>query len=197
MDAPGHVYALALEDGCFYVGHSMDVDTRVAEHFLGRGAAWTRLHAPLHVLSVQPGDESLENAQTFAFMAKYGWRNVRGGKWSSPALMSQPKPLGKALARPVPKFDPRPEEAAEPEVHLGHTVRFAASRGAVVAIVTGGKAAARCPATGAKKFYAVDVDEARRRALEWLQPPAFDGGAADVRGDEGKEAKHGSGPAEG
>ena len=56
----GHVYILELEGGHFYVGHSMDVETGIAAHFLGNGAGavWTNLHKPLRVLSGHPGRRS-------------------------------------------------------------------------------------------------------------------------------------------
>ena len=79
----GHVYTLELQDGCFYVGHSLDVETRIAAHFLGKGAGakWTNLHRPLRVLSVVPGDTLLENLTTIALMVQHGHECVRGGKW--------------------------------------------------------------------------------------------------------------------
>ena len=82
--SPGGVTAeLELEDRCFYVGHSLDVETRIAAHFLGNGAGakWTNLHRPLRVLSVVPGDTLLENLTTIALMVQHGHECVRGGKW--------------------------------------------------------------------------------------------------------------------
>ena len=48
----GFVYTLALEDGCYYCGWSADPSCRIAQHFLGRGAHWTRVHQPVRVLLV-------------------------------------------------------------------------------------------------------------------------------------------------
>ncbi len=83
--AQGHVYTLKLEGGCFYVGHSKEVETRIAAHFLGNGAGavWTNLHRPRRVLSVIPGDALLENLTTIALMVEHGHEKVRGGKWCS------------------------------------------------------------------------------------------------------------------
>ena len=66
----GHVYTLELEGGNFYVGHSLDVETRIAAHFLGNGAGarWTNLHRPVRVLSVVPGDTLLENCTPIALI---------------------------------------------------------------------------------------------------------------------------------
>ena len=79
----GHVCTLELQGGYFYVGHSLDVETRIAAHFLGKGAGakWTNLHRPLRVLSVVPGDTLLENLTTIALMVQHGHECVRGGKW--------------------------------------------------------------------------------------------------------------------
>ena len=62
----GFVYTLALEDGCFYCGWSKDPSCRIAQHFLGRGAQWTRVHKPQQVLTVLPGSTELEKVTTIA-----------------------------------------------------------------------------------------------------------------------------------
>ncbi len=84
------VYALALEDGCFYVGQSCKFIERVAAHFDGKGSAWTRRHRPVAVLcakTVRTRDwkvaERFENRLTVFLMAKHGWQKVRGGFWSN------------------------------------------------------------------------------------------------------------------
>jgi hypothetical protein len=96
------VYTLELEGGYFYVGYSDDVDRRIAEHFLGRGSMWTRLHPPVRVLDVVPGTKELENCTTIALMSTHGWRVVRGGAWCSVELKSMPLPLARALAGKPP-----------------------------------------------------------------------------------------------
>ena len=46
----GHyVYTLDLEGGNKYVGISKHLDSRLSQHFEGKGAAWTKKHAPLRV----------------------------------------------------------------------------------------------------------------------------------------------------
>ena len=77
------VYTLELEGGKYYVGYSDDVPRRIAEHWMSRGSYWTRMHPPIRVLEVIPGNKELENATTIALMCKYGWRHVRGGLWCS------------------------------------------------------------------------------------------------------------------
>ena len=79
--AQGHVYTLELKGCYFYVGHSLEVETRIAAHFLGNGAMWTRLHRPVRVLAVTPGDTQLENLTCIALMCQHGHERVRGGKW--------------------------------------------------------------------------------------------------------------------
>jgi hypothetical protein len=44
----------------------------MAEHFLGRGSYWTRLHPPIKVLEVVPGNKELEAAKTIALMCRVG-----------------------------------------------------------------------------------------------------------------------------
>ena len=100
------VYVLELEGGRYYIGYTDDVPRRIAEHFLGRGAHWTRTHAPVKVLEVVPGNKELENATTIALMCKYGWRNVRGGMWCSVEMKSMPTPLARALAQRPPREIP-------------------------------------------------------------------------------------------
>ena len=99
MDAkshPGHVYTLLLEGGKYYVGHSAQVETRIAQHFLGGGSRWTVLHKPLQVLACVPGDRVLESAVTIALMCEHGWENVRGAAWCQVDLAACPGPICKA-----------------------------------------------------------------------------------------------------
>jgi predicted GIY-YIG superfamily endonuclease len=119
----GIVYVLKLEAGRWYCGFTENLERRTAQHFLGRGADWTRIWKPLSLHSAIEGDTELENAQTIALMAQYGWRKVRGGRYTSPALSSQPKVLGSVLGRAVPMKDPKP--AFVDELIMGEAkVRF-------------------------------------------------------------------------
>ena len=97
MEKQGHVYVLELEGGCFYVGWSADIQTRIASHFLGSGARWTQLHKPVAVHSARPGDKHLETLTAIALMATHGWEKVRGGSY---CIVDMPKPpacISKAL----------------------------------------------------------------------------------------------------
>ena len=93
----GHVYTLLLEGDYFYVGFSAQVETRIAQHFLGTGSKWTRLHKPVQVLSCLPGDRDLESVTTIALMCKHGWERVRGGAWCQVLLPACPAPILKAI----------------------------------------------------------------------------------------------------
>ena len=93
----GHVYILRLEKNRYYVGFSTEVETRIASHFLGNGAVWTKNHRPLEVVSVKPGDVLLETVTTIALMATHGFENVRGGRYCRVDMVSPPASLAKAL----------------------------------------------------------------------------------------------------
>jgi len=79
MAAQGWVYTLRLEGGNYYVGFTNNLEHKVAQHFLGRGADWTRIWKPLEVVAVSEGGVELERAQTIALMARFGFHKVRGG----------------------------------------------------------------------------------------------------------------------
>jgi predicted GIY-YIG superfamily endonuclease len=115
------VYTLELEGGRYYVGYSDDVPRRIAEHFLGRGAGWTRTHAPVRVLDVVPGGKDLETATTIALMTKYGWRNVRGGPYCSIEMRTLPTPIARALAGRGPREVQVSGRSVEYRDHLIHT----------------------------------------------------------------------------
>ena len=117
----GFVYVLELQDQKFYVGWSLDVQRRIAQHFLGRGSCWTRLHPPLDPISVEEGSKELENCKTIALMIKKGWRNVRGGNWTRVLMTTPPPPLLKALECRPP--DPLPGTIEVLNDHCVHLIR--------------------------------------------------------------------------
>ena len=165
----GSVYVLRLQDRCWYVGYSADPETRIASHFLGRGAQWTRLHPPIAVNSLQPGDEKLENVVTIALMAKYGYKRVRGGRYLEVCMPCAPPPILKAYAiKPPP---PLPDEV-EVETVDGHGVVLTKLQDtgphAWRAWVAGDKAAKQCPAKGFKTLYAPSEAELKAAVAKWL-----------------------------
>ena len=109
------VYVLLCEDETYYIGHTLDLERRIAQHFLGRGSGWTMLHPPLRVLDIYPqGSRELENAVTISLMCQHGYRNVRGGSWVSVEIKSIPLPISRAYAiRPPHAGFKRTENNAE------------------------------------------------------------------------------------
>lgn len=77
------VYVLECEDECWYVGITLDLNKRYAQHLSGKAAGWTRLHKPLRVVEVifQDASLKLENETTKRYMEKYGADAVKGGSW--------------------------------------------------------------------------------------------------------------------
>lgn len=80
------VYVLSLEGGRFYVGESQDPYRQFDEHRLGRGGAWTRLHAPLSLDQVAASAPSLPERVTKQLMLKHGIDKVRGGAYTDVIL---------------------------------------------------------------------------------------------------------------
>jgi len=169
----GFVYSLGLEDGRYYVGWSADPATRIAQHFLGRGAQWTRTHAPVKVLSVVPGGLELEDATTIAMMIRHGWRKVRGGKWLSVQMPCAPPPILKAYATKPPK-EATNDVGEDCETLAGHQVRFGRAKTdgephAWRARVYGPRAAEACPCRGVKTIYGPTEDALRSLVTFWLK----------------------------
>jgi hypothetical protein len=166
----GWVYTLRLRDNCWYVGFSADPETRIASHFLGRGARWTQLHPPLAVESLQPGDEKLEDVVTIALMAQRGFQLVRGGRYVAVDMPLPPPPIIKAYS-----INPPPPVPAETEAEAigGHSVLVTQLRDegetAWRARVAGEKAAKSCPARGYKTLYAPDEVQLKERVHQWLE----------------------------
>lgn len=88
------IYILLLEKDKYYVGYTARRDgERFQEHFEGRGAKWTQKYKPVIVLEWRIGTEQDENEVTLELMKKYGWTNVRGGKWCQVEMTKPPKRL--------------------------------------------------------------------------------------------------------
>jgi predicted GIY-YIG superfamily endonuclease len=166
----GWVYVLRLEDKCWYVGYSAEPQTRIASHFLGRGAQWTRVHAPLAVESLQPGDEHLEDVMTIALMAKHGFQLVRGGKYLQVNMVVPPPPILKAFSINPPA--PVPLETEGEAVH-GHSVLVTHLRDEGLrswrARVCGDRALKCCPTRGYKTIYAASEQQLKELVRKWLE----------------------------
>jgi len=156
------IYTLRLSDECWYVGLTSDLERRVSQHFLLRGSEWTKLHPPLEVVAVNPGGEELEQATTIALMCRYSWRKVRGGKYTSPGLSSQPRAIGAALARGIPPGVPRPSLVDEFHMIDGDCLRVTQIFGGeFLGLLCGSKCEVQ-------EFRGRSIEEVRKGALEFL-----------------------------
>ena len=166
----GWIYVLRLEDKCWYVGYSAEPETRIASHFLGRGAQWTRAHPPLAVDSLQPGDEKLEDVVTIALMAKHGFRQVRGGQYLQVNMVVPPPPIVKAFSISPPPPVPKEREA---EAICGHSVLVTHLRDDGLrswrARVCGDRALKCCPTRGYKTIYAASEGQLKELVQQWLE----------------------------
>jgi hypothetical protein len=79
------VYVLELEDDCWYVGKTHHLNVRLAQHWNGSGAKWTKLHKPLKLSRVIMNQT--EQHITDDYIALFGKEKVRGGSWTrSPSI---------------------------------------------------------------------------------------------------------------
>jgi predicted GIY-YIG superfamily endonuclease len=79
------LYILKLKDDKYYIGITLNLNQRLAQHFSGEGSQFTKKYKPLEVLKVIYNDdinEDYENNLTLEYMEKYGWNNVRGGYYT-------------------------------------------------------------------------------------------------------------------
>ena len=87
INAPTSIYKLNLENGKKYIGKTTDVDRRMEQHFSGRGAKVTRKFKPQSgkVIDEVPGffSDDTEQYYTEQNIQKYGYNNVRGGKYTN------------------------------------------------------------------------------------------------------------------
>src|SRR5947209_5123238 len=47
------LYALRLEDGCWYIGQARDPEKRFRKHGHSGGALWTKKHHPIEIIEVR------------------------------------------------------------------------------------------------------------------------------------------------
>ena len=86
------VYVLELHNEKYYVGHAVDVYRRIRNHKSDGCSIWTKEHGIKAILQVTDGNHEDENSITIEMMYKYGWENVRGGKWCK-LLINEPNEL--------------------------------------------------------------------------------------------------------
>ena len=86
------IYILRLEEGKFYVGKSINADTRIAAHAAGSASFWTKRYKMIEVIKIikdaSPFDE---DRYTKELMAEYGIDNVRGGAYVTMSLTPEQK----------------------------------------------------------------------------------------------------------
>lgn len=77
------IYVLELEDDCFYVGITYNLNLRIAQHLSGTGAGWTKMHKPVKIVEVfyDGCTRQMEDEVTKRYVEIYGAENVRGGSW--------------------------------------------------------------------------------------------------------------------
>ena len=76
------VYVLKLENENWYVGITYNLSTRMAQHWSGNGAKWTKLHKPISIEKViYPASTEIENQTTLEYMERYGKEKVKGGNY--------------------------------------------------------------------------------------------------------------------
>lgn len=85
---PVSLYALRLQNDCWYIGMTFNVEKRFKKHANGKGANWTKLYQPIEIAEqrttnvyIQETAAALEDAMTLEYAKKYGFDKVRGGSW--------------------------------------------------------------------------------------------------------------------
>lgn len=114
-----HIYVLALEDGCFYVGRTKHLRIRLWQHFKTKihRSGWTLLHRPLSVIHVSRIEgttfdlDRIETTATLRLAQLKGFDKVRGGAYTTERV----QPAWLAALEGIPpadeaKFQPLADE---------------------------------------------------------------------------------------
>ena len=79
------IYKLDCKNDKKYIGKTTDIDRRMDQHFSGNGSKVTKKFKPIEgkVVDECPGffSDKLEQKHTVKNIKKYGYNNVRGGKY--------------------------------------------------------------------------------------------------------------------
>lgn len=80
------LYVLKLEDDCWYIGSTRNIEKRFKEHNKGKGSNWTRAHKPIEIYETRETGTNhdstagkLEDQLTIEYALKYCAQRVRGG----------------------------------------------------------------------------------------------------------------------
>lgn len=85
-----YLYVLECEDECYYIGQTDDLVRRFRQHKEqgNEGSVWTSNHKPIRIIHecniedyAQEDAINFENQLTIEYINKFGWKNVRGGKY--------------------------------------------------------------------------------------------------------------------
>lgn len=88
------IYVLLLKERKYYVGYTREDDNkRIDEHFNGVGSQWTQKYKAVMLWETRKGELKDEDKVTLEYMKRYGWQNVRGGKWCNTKMKKPPKEL--------------------------------------------------------------------------------------------------------
>jgi len=85
------IYVLKLEFDKFYVGQSINFENRLKAHIKGKlSSEWTKKHKPIEEVEIIETNFTnisdamfLENSITLKYMKEFGWKNVRGGDFTT------------------------------------------------------------------------------------------------------------------
>lgn len=93
-----NIYVLRLENGCYYVGQSINVERRLEEHRQGKGANFTKLNPVLSLIEVLKTEtkrmivgEVYEDFFVMKYIEKYGAEKVKGGTFLGSSRKRQSK----------------------------------------------------------------------------------------------------------
>ena len=96
INSPTAIYKMNLEGGKKYVGKTTDFDRRMDQHFSGNGAKVTKKFKPINVKVIDevPGffSDDVEQEHTEEYIDKYGYENVRGGKYTNSKTLKKISP---------------------------------------------------------------------------------------------------------
>lgn len=105
------VFVLKLRNDKYYVGEIADTSVNLLSNRMGteidiliydivNNVNWVRLHNPYTILALHKGNV---DDITIHYMKKFGWKNVRGGRWKETAMIYPPVSLLPPVAMNIDK----------------------------------------------------------------------------------------------